>query len=123
MPISAAVSLAASTVRAGQQAQCTLTLTNPGSSDVVVTGLQPTVSPFASSVAVGKCIFGGPVEQTVPGGGTLTLFFNVVGHAPQERNLRISPASFDYLVGAVINTNDGVVTNASTATLTVINSL
>lgn len=119
MAITAAITLADSTVDSEQQAQATLTVSNSGGSAVLVTGIQPKVTPLAASVGIGICAFGGSATQSVAAGGSTAFYFNLVAHAPQASNPQVSPATFAYVVGATVYCNDGSITEASTATLTV----
>lgn len=118
MAITASVALADTTLLSGQIAAATLTVSNSGGSDVVVTGIAPKVTPSAGAYALGACPFGGPVSAVVAASGSRDFYFNVLAHAPQVSNPNVSPATLDYVIGAVVYTNDGSITDASTATLT-----
>lgn len=119
MAITAAITLADDSLQSGQRAQATLTVSNSGGSDVVVTDIQPTVSPKTAACALGTCPFGGPVPSTVPASGSVTFQFPLVGFSPQVAQPPQTPAEFVLTVGATVYTNDGAITEASTAALTI----
>ena len=119
MAITAAVALADTTLQSGQIAYATLTVSNSGASDVVVTDIKPTISPSTASAALGACPFGGPQPSTVAASGSTKFYFPLVGFAPQVSNPPQSPATYALVVCALVYTNDGSITEATTDTLTV----
>lgn len=126
MAVTASIALASATLTAEQRTTATLTVSNSGGSAVLVTGISPTYTPSGStsqavSVALGVVPFGGPFPQSVGAAGTQNFPFDVVPHAPASGYGLAEPASQTYSVGAIVLTNDGSVTVATPATLTVTN--
>ena len=64
---------------------------------------------------------GGAFPSAVTGGGSTTFSWNVVAHAPTNTTLAENAGSYAYSVGAIVLTNDGSITTATPATLTVTN--
>jgi hypothetical protein len=129
MAITAAITLSASTVTSNQTppSQAALTVTNTGANAVLVTGIAPTVVPHGQTpqsvaVGVGVAAFGGAFAVSVPGSsGTLVFNFPVQAFAPTTTYGLAEPTQYQYDVGATVYTNDGSITAATTATLTVNN--
>jgi hypothetical protein len=126
MAITASIALSSATATSGQNVAATLTVSNSGSSAVLVTGLSPYMVPSggtsrALAVAVGQAPFGGPFTVSVAASGASTFVFNVVPLAPTTSYGLAEPASLAYQVGCTVYTNDGSVTDATKATLTVSN--
>lgn len=119
MAITAAITLGSASLTALQQTQAALVVSNSGGADVFVTGIQPHATPSAFAGALSPCPFGGPVTPLVPAGGSTTFYFDVVAFSPLATNPPVSPATYDYDVGATVYTNDGAVTEATPDTLTV----
>lgn len=126
MAITASIALTSATAKSGQRTTATLTISNSGGAAVLLTAIQPTVVPSglttqAVAVAVGVPMFGGAWPNSIPASGTLVIPFEVVAQAPTTSYGLAEPASIAYSVGATLNTNDGSITVATPATLTVTN--
>lgn len=126
MAITASIALSSATAKSGQRTTATLTLSNSGSAAVLVTAIAPTMVVSGGTAqnladAVGVPMFGGAWSNSIAGSGTLVIPFDVVAHAPTTSYGLAEPASIAYSVGATINTNDGSITVATPATLTVTN--
>ena len=126
MAITATIALSSATCNAEQTVVATVTVTNTGASTVLVTGIQPLVTPHSAtngsvSVAVGSVPLGGAFPSTVAGSsGTTKFSFPVTPHAPNTSyGILAEPASFVYDVGAVVATSDGSLTSPTVTTLTV----
>ncbi len=126
MAITASIALNTSTALANQVVNATLTVSNSGGAAVLVTGIQPVVNPngqTVQSVATqnGQAPFGGAFNQSVAASGSTAFYFSVVPNAPTTSYGLAEPASLVYSIGATVYTNDGSVTAATPATLTVSN--
>lgn len=125
MAITATIALSSATCAAGQKVTATLTVSNSGAATVLVTGIEPSVTPHSSTkgsvaVAVGTPPLGGAFTSTVTASGSTKFSFYVTPHAPiTSYNVGAEPSSFVYDVGAVIATSDGSLTSPSVTTLTV----
>lgn len=126
MAISATIALSTATATSGQRCAVTATVSNSGGAAVLVSGIQPTMTPNgltsqAIASAVGVPAWGGPFNQSVAAGGTTKFTWDVVPQAPTTNYGLAEPGSYVYSVGATISTNDGSVSVATPATLTVTN--
>lgn len=127
MALSGTIALSASSTLAEQQVAVTLTITNPGGSAILVTSIQPTVVPTGltgqtCSVAVGTPPVGGVFPSSVPpSSGTLLVTWPITPHAPASGYGLSEPSPFSYSVGATFYANDGSITVATPATLSVAN--
>lgn len=126
MAITASIALSSATCAAEQKVTATVTVTNTGASTVLVTGIQPLVTPHSATngsvaVATGAVPLGGAFPSTVAGSsGTTKFSFDVTPHAPiTSYNIGAEPSSLVYDVGAVVATSDGSLTSPSVTTLTV----
>lgn len=127
MAITAVVTVNPSTAYINQNVVATLTISNSGLSDVNVTGISPLAYFTGTSnpdKVAGGCALGGTQSQqsganvVVPASGSLVQTFNVVFFAPSTRPV-YSGGGGTYDVGATVYTNDGSVTAATVATVTV----
>lgn len=114
MAITAAITLSSATASKEQVVVATVTVTNSGSSSVSVVGVETYATatgqtPRSVPVATGVSNIGPGAAVSVAGSnGTRELTFGVVAHAA---------ATYD--IGAVVKTNDGAITQATTTTLAV----
>jgi len=126
MAITAAIALSDATLTSGMSATATLTVSNSASAAVLVTGIQPTVTPAgltsqSVAVAVGQPMWGAAFPQSVAALGSTKFSWPVTPNAPTAGYGLAMPATFVYDVGATVYTNDGAITTATPATLTVTN--
>lgn len=126
MAITASIALSASTLVSGQKTTATLTVSNSGAAAVLVTGIDPVATINGATtesvaVAVGQFMFGGPFNQSVAASGTTNFVADFVPLAPTTSYGLAAPASLVYSIGATVSTNDGSVTAATPATVTVTN--
>lgn len=126
MAITASIALSTATIKSAQKTTATLTVSNSGGSDVLVTGIQTLCNPNGSTsqavaASVGVPPFGGAWPQTVAASGSTKFYWDVVPAAPTTSIGLAMPASLVYSIGAVVSTNDGAITNATPATVTVTN--
>lgn len=145
MAITAAIVVNPSTANTLQQVAAALTVSNSGSSAVIVTSVAPSENVAgASTQTSGAILLGQPntgpgMNVTVPAGGTLVLNFSVVPMAPNvgvytsnpfpsagvggvaivPLQPESQPAQQIYDIGALITTSDGATTSATVAVLTV----
>lgn len=125
MAITAAITLTPSSVTYPASFEAKCTITNTGSSDVTVTGCHPSVTANglgSAAMNLGKPAIMPGQNVTVPGSsGTLDLFWFCRALSPggPSDGFPATPASQAYVLGAVVYTSDGSVTNASTASITV----
>lgn len=119
MAVTAAIALSAAAIKAGQTSRATLTVTNGGAADVLVTGIQPTVSPATAPLSLGQAPWGAAFPQTVAASGSTDFPFDAAPYAPTADGGVAEPASRAYTIGATVLINDGSTVYASTATLTV----
>lgn len=127
MAITAAMTVASATAKAGQRVACTCTVTNSGVGAVNVTAIQPVVTingQTEQDVAAAAGVPGlgpGATVTVAGGGGTLAKTWDVVAHAPTTSYGFATPASLVYSVGATVYTSDGSIAAATPATITVTN--
>ena len=125
MAVTASIALSSAALQQGQQCVATLTVSNSGGSDVVVTDIQPTLSPATAAAALGRCPFGGAQPSTVAASGSTKFYFPVVGLGPQliGGNPPQNPSTFVISVGATVYANDGSIVAATPSNLTVSGSV
>ncbi len=128
MAMSATISITPSSVTTGpQQVAVNLTVSNSGTQPVSVTSILPTASPSGAnpesvSVLHGMPFIGPGSTVAVPGGGSLVFQWTEVLYAPVRlggSGFLSSPSSFQYSIGAIVQSNDGSVFTPTAATLTV----
>src|SRR5262249_27211929 len=121
MAITGSIALSSATAKQEQTVTATLTITNSGGSPINVNSVQPLLTPNGLNsqpyaAAVGIPQVGGAFPSSVPGSnGTLLLTWGITPHAPTNTTLGANSGSFVYTVGAIILTNDGSITTASTS--------
>lgn len=125
MAITAAVTLSAATATSPNgQVIATVTVSNSGGAAVNVTGITPAITP-SGIVGAPACIDAGVVplgpQQTVSvaASGSTTFPFKVVALGPQSGAGNANPTTQVFTIGATVYTDDGAVTQATTASLTV----
>ncbi len=126
MAITATIALSSSTIKSAQKTTATLTVSNSGGADVLVTGIQTLCMPSGQTVqsvaaSSGVPPWGGGFPQTVAASGSTNFSWDVVPHAPTTSAGLAQGASYAYDIGAVVYTNDGSVTSPTVATVTVTN--
>lgn len=119
MATTAAIALSDSSIQAGQTSRATLTVTNGDATDVLVMGIQPTVSPPTAPIALGQAPWGAGFSQTVAASGSTAFAFDVAPAAPTTDADSTQPDSRVYTIGATVLLNNGSTIYASTAALTV----
>lgn len=126
MAISATIALSSSTSLSTQKVTATITVTNSGAADVLVSAVAPKAVPSglttqSIALSLGVCPIGGAFNSTVAASSTLKLSFPVVAHAPitPSPGTLTNPTSQAYSIGALIYTSDGSITDATPSTLTV----
>jgi hypothetical protein len=127
MAITASVAMSSATCKSGQQVIATLTVSNSGGSAVVVTGIEPVVTPNgqtsqAVAVGVGRPAVGGNFSSSVAASGSTAFPFPVCPNAPTTSAGLAMPSSLVYSIGATVLTSDGAITAATPATVTVTNN-
>lgn len=126
MAVTASIAVSDATLTAGQKTTVTLTVSNSGGAAVLVTGIQPTVTPNglssqAVAVAIGQPMWGAAFSQSVAASGSTTFSWEIVPNAPTTSYGLAMPASYVYSIGATVYTNDGSITVATPTTVTVTN--
>lgn len=145
MAITASIALTPAAAKTLQKVAAVLTINNSAGTAVLVTGVTPYADAGGSntsqavSVEVGQPPTGPGENITVPASGALTMEFDVIGMGPQVPTYTTNPfgspgqggativnlpplampQSSTYDIGATVYTNDGAITIATTATLTV----
>lgn len=123
MAMTATISLNPSTMNIGQQTAATLTISNSGGADVIMTSIEPTciftgaLPQQTAACALGRCETGPGLNQTVPAGGTLIYTFTVNFFFPSTGIY--GTGSGTYSVGANCQSNDGSRFIPTAATITV----
>lgn len=126
MAMSASIAVSSATAKAGQTVNALMSVSNSGAADVLVMGIEPSTVPNGltaqtCAVAQGRPALGGAFNQVVAAGGSATFGWALVFHAPTTSEGLAEPASLVYSVGATLYSNDGSVTEATPATVTVTN--
>lgn len=128
MAITASVALSPSTVKAGQQFACTLTVNNSAGAAVSVMGIQPLLYPTGaqasdgqSASAVGVPFLGPGSTVSVPASGSLTFTWSDIVFVPQGGYWAQGGTSQTWVAGALVSTSDGALTTATPANATVQN--
>lgn len=120
MAVTAAITLSSATCLTGQPVAVTCTLTNGGSSDATLVGIQPSKSPSTGPIQLGGAPRGGSFPMSIAAsGGTLKVSWTAVPEAPASSNGLASPATFAYSLGAYFQASDGSYGAATPSTLTV----
>lgn len=124
MAITASIALSSATAKQGQTVAATITVSNSGGATINVNSVAPTCVPSGltsqfCAVALGVPQVGGAYPSAVPASGTLTYTWGVTPHAPTNTQGLAEGASYVYSIGATVLTNDGSITVATPATLTV----
>lgn len=129
MAVSATIALSSATIAAMKQVVATISLTQNTAGSLIVTSVAPLIQAQngaksqSCAVASGTVPIGANFDSTIPGTGlgTLKLSFPITANAPTtDMGTNVAqPGSQVIVVGAIIQTSDGVVTYATPANLTV----
>lgn len=125
MALTAVLTCTPDSTTAGLRVACALVITNGGSSDVELTGVDGYVAltgvvSQACAAAPPMFALGPGMDLTVPGSGTLTLAGTMVAYAPPNYTAQPGmPGSIVYDVGARIYAQDGSNIAATVDSLTV----
>lgn len=109
---------------AGQQISISASVSNSGGSDVMVTSIQPTLTPFfltsqSVNAAIGVPNLGAGVSRVVPAGGSAKFNWTVTP-GPSGPAVEYS-TGYSYTAGAVVYTSDGAATSLTAASFSAIN--
>jgi hypothetical protein len=129
MAITASVALSPSTQKAQQTFTVTLTVNNSAAAAVNVLSIVPLLYPVSSQATDGQSAsaqgvpaLGPGFSTSVPGSGSATFSWTDVVHVPQGGYWAQGGTTQTWTVGALVATNDGALTVATTAALTVTNN-